>query len=356
MNILIQLSHPAHFHLYKNVAQRLLSDGHQVHVVIKTKDILEDLVRRSGIPYTNISPKVHRNSKFGILFDMLCREFKMIRICSKYKIDLLTGSTPEVAHVGWLLRKYRINVGADDMDVVPLFDKIAGPFVETIVSPISCDNGDLESKSIKYPGFQQLSYLHPNVFNPDKNIVEKYLPLDRPYFLIRFAKLDAHHDKGISGINDEIASKLIDILKPYGRVFITSERSLKPEFEQYRLNINPLDIHHVMAFASLYIGDSQSMTIEAAMLGVPSLRFNGFVGRIGVLEELQYKYRLTQGIKADEPSKLYDALKNLLATPNLHDEFQNRRKILLNEKIDVSAFLAKFIETYPKSILENHKN
>ena len=30
MNVLIQLSHPAHFHLYKNVGKNLMADGHQV--------------------------------------------------------------------------------------------------------------------------------------------------------------------------------------------------------------------------------------------------------------------------------------------------------------------------------------
>jgi len=42
-------------------------------------------------------------------------------------------------------------------------------------------------------------------------------------------------------------------------------------------------MHHVMAFASLYIGDSQTMAAEAGVLGVPFVRFNDFVGRIGYL-------------------------------------------------------------------------
>ena len=45
MNVLIQLSHPAHFHLYKIVAQNLIDDGHKVLFVIKSKDILEELLK-----------------------------------------------------------------------------------------------------------------------------------------------------------------------------------------------------------------------------------------------------------------------------------------------------------------------
>ena len=73
---------------------------------------------------------------------------------------------------------------------------------------------------------------------------------------------------------------------------------MEPQFEKYRIKINPLDMHHVMAFASLYIGDSQTMAAEAGVLGVPFVRFNDFVGRIGYLRELEDVYELGYGIHA----------------------------------------------------------
>ena len=171
---------------------------------------------------------------------------------------------------------------------------------------------------------------------------------------MRFAKLNAHHDNGVSGITTEVAQHLIDMLSPHGRIYITSERELEPQFEQYRLQINPLDIHHVMAFATLYIGDSQSMAVEAAMLGVPSLRFNDFVGakKIGVMEELEHVYGLTYGISSHEPENLYAKIEELMAMPNLREEWQKRRAKMLAEKIDVTAFLTWFIEKYPGSAEE----
>ena len=59
-------------------------------------------------------------------------------------------------------------------------------------------------------------------------------------------------------------------------------------------------MHHVMAFASLYIGDSQTMAAEAGVLGVPFVRFNDFVGRIGYLRELEDVYELGYGIHATQ--------------------------------------------------------
>ena len=54
----------------------------------------------------------------------------------------------------------------------------------------------------------------------------------------------------------------------------------------------------MMAFASLYIGDSQTMAAEAGVIGVPFVRFNDFVGRIGYLRELEDTYHLGFGVHA----------------------------------------------------------
>ena len=352
MNILIQLSHPAHFHLYKNVAKNLMDDGHKIFVLIKTKDILEDLLKQSGLPYYNILKEAHRKSKFGILWDMLVRDWRMLRFVKKHKIDLLTGSTVEVAQVGWLTSKYRVNTGEDDMDVVPLFPKMAGPFMGTILSPRVCNNYSLEPYSVKYESYHELAYLHPNHFEADKKVVERYFSADTPYFILRFSSLNAYHDNGIKGINTEIAQHLIDILKPHGRIYITSERELEPQFEQYRIPIKTLDMHHVMAFSTLYIGDSQTMAAEAAVLGVPFVRFNDFVGRIGYLNELENVYHLGFGIKASEDGaseRMYKVVEEVLAMPNLKEEWGTRRQKMLSEKIDYAQFLTWFIESYPDS-------
>ena len=349
MNILIQLSHPAQFHLYKNVAVNLMDKGHKVYILIKTKDILEDLMKESGLPYYNILPVAHRKSKWGILLDMFIRDWRMWRFAKKHKIDVLTGTPSEVAHVGWLLRKGAINTNEDDAAVIKLFGKIAGPFLQCVLSPKVCNNGSYEKHSVKYESYHELAYLHPNHFTPDKKVVEKYFSTEKPFFIMRFAQLTAYHDDGISGINTEIATKLIDMLKPHGDIYITSERELEPQFEQYRININPLDMHHVMAFSQLYIGDSQTMAAEAGVLGVPFVRFNDFVGRIGYLKELEEHYDLGYGVKTDDVSGLYQAVKELIEMPNRDEVYKERQAKMLSEKIDYAKFLTWFIEEYPQS-------
>lgn len=350
MNVGLFVGHPAHYHYLKFVAKNLAERGHNVHFVVKKKDILEDLMKEAGLDYTLIREN-RGDSKLSLINSVLQMERKMCQFIRKQKIDILVGSTLTFA-ARKIMRIPVLETGEDDAAVVPRMAKIAYPFASNILSPISCDNGKYEKKTVHYEGFQKLAYLHPNQFTPDESVVRKYgINPDSPYFIMRFAKLNAHHDKGVSGINTEIAQKLIDILSPIGNVYITSERELEPQFEKYRLQINPLDIHHVMAFATLYLGDSQSMAVEAAMLGIPSLRFNDFVGpkRIGVLVELEEKYKLTYGISSKEPEVLYDKVKEILSLPNIREEWQNRRKKMLADKIDVTAFFTWFIENYPES-------
>ncbi len=377
MNILVQLAHPAHFHYYKNSIKQLQNDGHNVVLVLTTKDILETLVKDAGFEYTNIMVKSHKNSKIGYLYDMIVRCIRILLLSLKHKIDLLTGSTIEISLIGWLLRKPSINIGEDDAAVVQKYINMVAPFIDIRLTPVVCNDGKLEPHSVHYPSNMELGYLHPNHFTADKSIVEGYgIDTEKPYFILRFSSLNAHHDNGIQGINTAIAQRLVDTLSPHGQIYITSERELEPQFEPYRIRINPLDMHHVMAFASLYIGDSQTMAAEAGVLGTPFVRFNDFVGRIGYLRELEDVYQLGYGIhatplKEDSPIRLtngqvqpsgtealYKAVEDLVAMPadERKQNFASRREKMLSEKIDYAKYLTWFIENYPASQQETREN
>jgi len=350
MKILIYLGHPAHFHLFKNVITKLKNRAHTVFILTKKKDILDNLLQMAGFEYNNILKEGRKDTKLGIAVGLLKREFKLLSFCLKNRPTLLCGTSVEISHIGKLLGIPSINVNEDDAVVVPAYAKVAYPLASVVVTPTTCNNGVWQDKSVKYSGYHELAYLHPNHFTPDREVVRKYFDPDKPYFIIRFAKLTAHHDHGIQGITDSFALQIIKKLKPHGTVYITSEREFSQELEPYRIAINPLDIHHVMAFAKLYIGDSQTMAAEAGVLGTPFIRFNDFVGRIGYLNELENVYQLGFGIKPAQPYELLSKIDELLKYQNLKAEFQTRRQRMLSEKIDVAKFLTWFIENYPKSV------
>jgi predicted glycosyltransferase len=351
MKVVVYLHHPAQFHLFKHVISRLLSHGHEVAVFATKKDVLEDLLKEAKIPYRNFVPRGKKDNKFSTFVSMIRQDLGLFGHCLLHRPDLMIGTSAEIAHVGFILRIPNIFVNEDDVSVVPLVGKVIHPFARHLLAPDVCNTGD-PGKTITYRGYHELAYLHPDLFQPDRNIANRYVDSGKRYFLLRFAKLTAHHDTGIRGINASIAGRLIEMLQPHGKIYITSERELEPEFEPYRLPIRSTDMHHVLAFSSIYIGDSQTMAAEAGCLGVPFIRCNDFVGRIGYLKDLEDHYQLGFGIRPSEEDKLYATLQSLLDNTGLQEEWKRRRTHMLSEKIEVASFFTSLIENYPASVNE----
>ena len=345
MRYLFYLGHPAHFHLFKNVIRRLKNAGHDTKVLIKKKDILENLLKDSGWEYTNIMQGDRGDSKWQIAIGLLKRDWAIMKIARSYKPDLMVGTSTELNQVGKLLGIPSINVNEDDAAAVPLFAQLGYPFATKILAPECCDCGKWNYKKIAHKSYHELAYLHPDHFIPDKSVIEKY-NLGERFYILRFAQLTAHHDAGKKGINAEIAERIITLLAPSGNVFITSERKLEPQFEKYRIAIPPLEIHNALYFATMYIGDSQTMAAEAAVLGTPSIRFNDFVGELGYLTELEQKFGLTFGIKADNPEKLFSKIEEVLKIADVKNKWLEKRKLMLNERADLSEIMFDLIVNF----------
>lgn len=350
MNILFYFGHPAQYLFLRETIRRLKeSKRHQVTILIKTKDVLEQLLTNDGQPYTNILPHERGKTMISIAISLLRRQWLMLPIILKTKPDLMIGTDATIAQLGRLLRINRITITEDDYEVIKALGDLSYPFTQTILCPEVCKVGKWEIKKTGYRGYMKLGYLHPNVFSLNASILKKY-NLPEKYLIIRLSQLNAHHDFGIKGIDNSLLDRIISVANRANyRVFISSEGEIIDCYKQYELKINPSDIHHILAGASVLVCDSQSMTMEAAMLGTPSLRYSDFAGRISVLEELEHTYRLTSGIGTGNVRMLLDKLKDLLKTPNLRDEYQKRRGRMLADKIDVTAFLVWFIEKYPQS-------
>ena len=167
MKVLFHLGHPAHFHLFKNVIASLKKEDHKVFILIKKKDILEELLKESDFDYENILSRGRKDSKIGIAIGQLKQLSRLFWFCLKHKPDILIGSTPTIAQVSKLIGKPSINLSEDDASEVPLFAKTTYPFSSVILSPDSCDNGKWNRKTVNYNSYHELSYLHPNHFTPN---------------------------------------------------------------------------------------------------------------------------------------------------------------------------------------------
>ena len=344
------ISHPAHFHMFRYTIENLNNDGHQVVVVIRPKDVLESLCQNAGMPYLKVKDRPSKGGLLRLGVSLIGKTKETWKIVRKEKPDLLIGSDGVLAYVGLLVGKPSFECYEDDAEEVALYARMFFPFYTGLICPECCSAWKWDRKKTGYQSYHELGYLHPNQFTPDKLKVEQYgIDTSKPYFLVRFAKLAAYHDVGVRGINSDIAKRMVDLLSPYGAIYITSERQLEPQFEQYRIKINPLDMHHVMAFSSLYIGDSQTMAAEAGVLGIPFVRFNDFVGRLSYLNELENVYHLGFGHKTNDVEGFFNSIQKWLDTPDRKAVCADRRQKMLSEKIDYAQFLTWFIENYPES-------
>lgn len=348
MKYLFFFVHPSKFHVFRNTINSLIANGHKVDIIITSKDVLEDLVKNEGWDYINIFPEGRKMKKVPVYLSSGINFFRtiyrLLRLLGRVNYDLFI-TDDLLVYVGRIKKIPTIVFNDDDIDVVKQYSLVLSKATH-ILSPDITNSGKYTNKKIGFPGYKELAYLHPNVFTPDIEVVKQFNPGLRPYFVLRLVSLRAYHDVGIKGISDEKVIKLIDLLEKKGEVFISSERPLAKQFEQYRLKINPSNIAHALYFAKLFVGDSQTMTSEAAVLGTPAFRCNDFVGKLSVMEEKELRYGLSFNYVPSRFDEMLEKINELLTNKDNEREFEKRKQKMLVEKIDLTAFMVWFFENY----------
>ena len=346
MKVLIDIGHPAHVHIFRNLAGELVKDGHTVLFTCRDKECAIDLLKAHG--YLPISFGKPFKSAPGKILGLFWFDIRMLLLLLRYKPDITLGhSSMYAAQMSWLLGIPHISVeDTGNMEQIRLYK----PFTRAILVPDSFHK-NLGDKQIAYKGNHELAYLHPKRFTADPAILSELdVKPGEAYVILRFVAWNASHDKGHKGISLKNKQKAIELFSKYARVFISSEAALPQELEQYRLPVNPEKLHDAIAFASLLFGESATLASEACMLGVPAVYLDN-TGRCYTREEelkygMIYNYTETE----EDQEKAIQKGIELLSTPGINEEWQQRRQKMLNDKIDVTAFLAWFVENWPESM------
>lgn len=338
-SILFFMGHPAHFHLFYSIIKQLEKEGHKTKVLIKTKDVLEQLCIDNNLSYLNILPNYKRGSTFKVILSFFKRYVRIGKQIRLFRPDLLVGSDPTIAHLGWIFKIRSVIFCEDDYAVIPQFAKMTYPFASAIVAPAWCDVGKWEKKKVAYKGFQKLSYLHPSVFKADKEIFSKWIKT--PFVLIRLSELKAHHDKEAVGISPTLLDELINTISPSRQIYISHEGILDSKYHRYALPTEVYQyMHHLLAFADLYIGDSQSMAVETALIGTPGIRVSSFKNEISVLNKLEHDFQLTMSFEPKEITEILNCV-GVLLDPQQKDTFRKKMIKTLEELEDVPLFFSK---------------
>lgn len=351
------LVHPAKFHFHKVQINQLIKNGHDVDIVITSKDILEELVKEEGWKYTNIFPKSRKIKGVHVYIAAFISLFLSIYRLWKYslgkKYDLLIGDA--LVYLGRIRGIPSLYPTDDVLSAVPEQKTWFIP-ANYIIAPVITDIGKYSKKKIAYKGYKAFAHLHPNHFTPDKNILRPELRDGQKYFIIRCTGFGATHDLNKTGISDNLLFKIEKLLIPHGRILITSERALPEQLEKYRLEIKKDNMAHYIAFSTLFIGDSTTMSTEAAVLGTPSIEFDEYFYEIEQMIELEKKYNLIHCFRTNQEDDMLKKVSELLILPNLKEIYNERKQFLLNDTIDVSSFLIWLYENYPNSKNEYFNN
>ncbi len=331
------MGHPAHFYLFKNLIFSLPEKD--VLIVISNKDILKKLLEENKIKYQLLAEYGHKQSPFSKLLKLVRTTWKLLQITKKNKPDVLIGCLSQLAWVGSLTGKKTLFFAEDDYAYTSIQCRITYPFVSNILTAEEVNVGPFSKKQIKYPAYHKLAYLHPEVFKRNPKILEKY-DIQSPFFIVRVVSLSAHHDKNIQGVSETMLDKIIEKLSLHGIVILSSEKKLNNRYQKFQLPIEVSDMHQLMCQAKGIVSDSQSMTVEACMLGIPNIRINSFKGKISVLNNLETRYNLTKSFLSSE-FEIQDL--DFILESDM-SQFAKNRDQLLNDKINPTPFYLEQIE------------
>jgi len=339
--VLFDVGHPAHVHLFRNAIEELRRRGHRTFVASREKDVTTHLLDAYGIAYRSLSRM--GDGPVDLVVEWTGRELRMLSLARSFDPDVLVSVlSPPAVHVSKLLG--RRSVVFTDSEASHLSERITIPFADVVCTP-SGFGRDLGFHHRRYDGYHELAYLHPARFEPDPAVLRRHgVSPNSSYAVLRFISWGALHDVGQSGFSHAAKRRLIDRLERHGEVYITSESPLPPAFEPYRLPVPPEAVHHLLAYADLYVGDSQTMATEAALLGTPAVRSNSFAGEddMSNFRELEEEYGLLRSV-ADETGAVQVATE-LMADADAKTRWHRRRNRLLEEKIDVTAYIVDVIE------------
>jgi len=340
MRILIDILHPAHVHFFKNFIKEMSKMNHEIYITSRNKEITNYLLAKYQLNHESISSI--GNNFFDLGTELFTRSCKFASICFKIKPHLLMGIMgPTIAIVGKMLKIPTFVFY--DSEFAKLTNSFVYPLATKVITP-SCYKNPIGKNHIKYKGYQELAYLHPDYYKSDSTVKEELgIGKNEDYFLVRLVGWKASHDIGFKGLNLKDVNFLINNLEDHGHVFVTSERPLSNN--KYSFSIPPEKIHDLLFHAKMYVGEGVTMASEAAILGTPAILISPLVGNIGYLEDLE-KYNLAFNFTNSE--RAFDKVAELLSIDNLKETWKKHRLKMLDDKVNVTNFIVEFVENYFK--------
>ncbi|MHC3436930.1 DUF354 domain-containing protein [Natrialbaceae archaeon A-gly3] len=340
MNVLFDLTHPAHVHLFKNAIDELKERGHETAITSREKDVATTLLDAYGFDHDVLS--AHTGGPLSPYPEWVYREYRLAQVARKVRPDVMVGRVnPAIAHVSRLVGCR--NVLFKDSSYKTPIGYVTYPFSDRVVTPEAIDLG-LDGKQVRLGGFQELAYLHPARFQPDREPLERAgVDPDEPFFVLRFSDWSAYHDRGKAGFSRDGKRKLVDFLSAHGTVYVSSEDDLPATLSGHDLPVDPQHVHDLLSYADCYVGDSGTMATEASLLGTPAVRVCSIGGDADLanFRRLEEEYGLLYSL-SDETQAM-EVIRELVTNPETDEIWNERLEDALEDAGDVTDAMVEII-------------
>lgn len=337
MKFLFELNHPKHYYQFKYVMQSLRQQGHETLVLARDKDVLLKVLEQEGVKYIIFGK--HHKKMWAKILGTIGVMFNYIGIARREKPDVIVSKASWYGTAtAWLL--HRKSVIFPDSEVVKVTNKFVVPICTKVVTPqhFKLDYG---SRHIRIPGIFEDCYLSPEVFSADKTVAEQY-HLQQPFAVLRFVGWEANHDVGNAGFKQQQKEALVKAIEAHMNVYISSEKPLPQHLAKYQLPTPAALIHHVLSAASLYVGDSQTMAAEAALLGTPAIRSNTFVGPNDMSNFIVLEHEHKMLFNIADPEVAIAKATELAAAPR-KEEWMKKREEYYKRVGDINAQIVELL-------------
>jgi len=333
VRVVFDIIHPADVHLFRRTIGKLLVRGDAVLVASRDKDVTLNLLDDAGIAHRIMSRKL--GSTADMALELLQRNLRLWRAARRFGPDLFVSSnSASASQVARLMGKPSLVF--DDTEINRLMRLLYKPFATEIHTP-GCYRLSLGRKHRRYSGYHSLAYLRSDHLTPDQEALARHgISSDERLVLVRFVSHATVHDLGGDRLSPDRKRALVSALAAQARVLVSSETPLPPDLAPLSFSGAPADLHHLVGFACLLLGESATMASEAAALGTPSILIDE-QGR-GYTDELESRYGLCTRLRPRQWEQALERASDILSRGDPRNTFAQAHARLLEDTVDVSDY------------------
>ncbi len=272
-SVWIDILHMPQFNYYKPFIGILSDRGYHVYVTALGRGKLPAIVQKELVDYNNVDITIigkHHMTKWSAII-----EANMIRIVLIFfwaigkKIEVAFSNGSHVGIIGKIFRfpayEFEDDPQAADYHLMCRFATQNHSIVYDMP-----EGQYLDSRDKLLPCLKEWAYLNPRTFKPNVKVLEKYGVKPKEYMFLREVTVGTVNYAGqesgaILGIKDLIPAGMKVL-------FSLEEKKRREEYPaDWILLQEPIeDIHSLIYYSAGLVSSGDSMTREAALLGVPA--------------------------------------------------------------------------------------